>query len=347
MVFFHGGGLTSGTGSSTTYNHPKLPSQGVVTVTVNSRLGPIGYLAHPELTAEGLGSGNQGTMDLAASLKWVKDNIAAFGGDPTRVTIFGESGGGMKVITQMSTPSTKGLFHRAIVESGASLASTPLADAEARGKALQTALGAASLADMRKKTWQEVLAAGQQSQFRASPAVDGKVIPTPIREQFEKGQQHQVPLIVGANAGEAMLRSSVPAMADLHSASGAPTWTYNFTHLPLGWREEKGCVAFHGLELTYVFGAVPEGLKSPTTQGLARGGGCSSSLPRHDDIDMKVADEASKIWAQFAKTGNPSVPGLVDWPQWSKTSNVYLDIGAPMKAKSNIQASYTPPPSGN
>src|SRR5690606_34616501 len=104
MVFFHGGGLTSGTGSSTTYNHPKLASQRVVSVTVDSRLGPIGYLAHPALTAEGPGSGNYGTMDLTASLKWVQENIAAFGGDPDRVTIFGESGGGFKVISQMASP---------------------------------------------------------------------------------------------------------------------------------------------------------------------------------------------------------------------------------------------------
>ncbi len=347
MVFFHGGGLTSGTGSSTTYNHPKLANQGVVSVTVNSRLGPIGYMAHPELTKEGPGSGNFGTMDLTASLEWVQANIAAFGGDPNKVTIFGESGGGFKVISQMASAPAKGLFDGAIVQSGSSLTSAPLATAEERGTALQAALGASDLAEMRKKTWEEVLAAGTKSNFRATIVSDGKVILAPVREQFEKGQHHKVPLIVGANAGEAMLRSSVPDMANLHSASGAPTWTYNFTHLPLGWRNEQGCVAFHGLELTYVFGAVPEGLKSPTTIGLARGGGCSMKTPAHDETDVKVAHEASLIWAQFAKTGNPSVPGLIDWPKYTQSNNVYLDIGSPMQAKSNIQGSYTAPPSGN
>jgi para-nitrobenzyl esterase len=102
MVFYHGGGLTTGTSSSTTYNHPKLPSQGVVVVTANSRLGPLGYLAHSALAAEGRGSGNFGTLDIRASLEWVRDNIAAFGGDPNNVTIFGESGGGTKVISQMA-----------------------------------------------------------------------------------------------------------------------------------------------------------------------------------------------------------------------------------------------------
>ncbi|MGD2132270.1 MAG: carboxylesterase family protein [Maricaulaceae bacterium] len=351
MVFFHGGGLTSGTSSSTTYNHPKLPNQGVVTVTVNSRLGPIGYLAHPELTAEGPGAGNYGTLDLRASLQWVQDNIAAFGGDPDNVTIFGESGGGTKVISQMASPLTEGLFDRAIVESGSALATTPrsisLEDAEALGEALAAELGADTLAEMRAASWEDVLAAGSESGFRATPAVDGYVIPAPVNEMFQNGQQQLVPLIVGANAGEGSLQTSVPGMANLHSAAGAPTWTYNFTHLPLGWRQEEGCVAFHGLELTYVFGAVPIGLTSPTTHFLANGGGCSAETPAHDDIDMQVADEASRIWAQFARTGDPSVPGLVDWPQYTEENNVYLDIGAPMAVKSNIQGSYTAPPSSD
>src|SRR5690606_13310578 len=336
IVFFHGGGLTSGTSSSTTYNHPMLPNKGVVVVTANSRLGPIGYLAHPALTAEGQGSGNYGTLDLKASLEWIRDNIAAFGGDPDNVTIMGESGGGTKVTSQMASPLTEGLFDRAIVESGSALAtadrSLQLADAEAMGVKLATALGIEdgpeALAAMRAKSWEEVLEAGRKEEvgFRASPAVDGQVMPKAVNEMFKAGEQRNVPRFVGANQGEASLQSSVPEMANLHSAAGAPTFVYNFTQLPLGWRQEEGCVAFHGLELPYVFGAIPIGLTSPTTQGLARGGGCSSALPAHDDEDMKVASEAAMVWAQFAKTGNPSVEGLVDWPAWSETNNVYLDI---------------------
>ncbi len=355
MVFFHGGGLTTGTGSSTTYNHPTLPNKGVVLVTVNSRLGPMGYLAHPALSAEsGTGSGNYGTLDLKASLEWVRDNIAAFGGDPANVTIFGESGGGTKVISQMTTPLTSGLFHRAIVESGSALITperaTTLADAEARGQKLVAALGIAEdanvLAAMRAAPWEQLVeTAGKEDVgFRANIVVDGHVLPEPVNAMFAAGKQHKVPLIVGANAGERSLQLDVPMMANLHSASGAPTWTYNFTQLPAGWRQEPGCVAFHGLELTYVFGAVPEGLKSPTTLFLARGGGCTQAVSAHDDEDMKVADEAATVWAQFAKTGNPSVEGLIDWPQYSEANNVYLDIGAPLEVKQNIQGSYTAPP---
>lgn len=354
MVFFHGGGLTSGTGSSTTYNHPMLPNKGVVLVTVNSRLGPMGYMAHPALTAEGQGAGNYGTLDLKASLEWVRDNIAAFGGDPSNVTIFGESGGGSKVISQMAAPSTEGLFHKAIVQSGSALAtmdrSLSIADAEALGVKLAAAVGVAdgpdALAQLRAVPWEDIqkASADQANGFRASPAVDGNVIPRPIHAMFDAGEQRKVPLIVGGNAGEAMLQSSVPEMGNLHSKAGAPTWVYNFTQLPAGWRQEPGCVAFHGLELTYVFGAVPGGLASPTTLFLARGGGCSQTTPAHDEEDLKVADEAATVWAQFAKTGNPSVPGLIDWPQYSEANSVYLDIGAPLEAKQDVQSSYTPPP---
>jgi para-nitrobenzyl esterase len=352
MVFYHGGGLTSGTSSSTTYNHPKLPNQGVVVVTVNSRLGPLGYLAHPAITAEGLGSGNFGTLDIRASLEWVRDNIAAFGGDPNNVTIFGESGGGSKVISQMASPLSHGLFHKAIVESGSGLATsrspTTLQAAEQRGVALASALnapaGAGQLAAMRAASWQDVLAAAQRSNFAASVAVDGRVIPAPVRQLFETGRQAKVPLIVGANTGEASLRTSVPEMANLHSAAGYPTWVYNFSQLPLGWRREQGCVAFHGLELPYVFGAIPVGLTSPTTQGLARGGGCSVRTPETDAQDMTLADQASRVWAQFAKTGNPSVPGLVDWPRYTEANNTYLDIGTPLTVKRNIQSAYVAPP---
>lgn len=351
MVFYHGGGLTTGTGNSTTYNHPKLPNQGVVVVTVNSRLGPFGYLAHPALAAEGRGSGNYGTLDIRASLEWVRDNIAAFGGDPSNVTIFGESGGGVKVTSQLASPLSKGLFHRAIVQSGSALImpqrSTTKAAAEARGQELAKALGAADLAAMRAAKWEDVLAAATASKFNPGVVVDGDVIPAPVHELFAQGRQNKVPLIVGANEGEASLKTDVPEMARLHAASGAPAYVYNFSQLPLGWRQEKGCVAFHGLELAYVFGAIPMGLTSPTTQGLARGGGCSVRPPEHDAEDTRVSDQAAKIWAQFAKTGDPSVPGLIKWPKYTAAEGAYLDIGAPLEVKRGIENAYVAPPPGS
>jgi para-nitrobenzyl esterase len=284
----------------------------------------------------------------------VRDNIAAFGGDPTNVTIMGESGGGTKVISQMASPLTEGLFTKAIVESGSALAtsdrSLKLADAEAGGKKFAAAVGVKdgpdALTQLRAVPWEKLIetAAKKEVAFRASPVVDGYVITEPVNEMFKAGRERKVPLIVGANQGEASLKDSVPETANMHSKAGNPTYVYSFSHLPVGWKNEKGCVAFHGLELTYVFGAAPLGLSSPTTLGLARGGGCTSKVPMTDDVDLKVADQAAQVWAAFAKTGNPSVPGLIEWPAYTEATNNYLDIGNPLAAKTGVQSSFVAPP---
>lgn len=354
MVFFHGGGLTTGTGNSPTYTHPMLPGKGVVLVTVNSRLGPLGYLAHPALSAEddnGV-SGNYGTLDLKASLDWVQANIQAFGGDPDNVTIFGESGGGTKTISQMVTPVAEGLFHKAIVQSGSSLVTqqrvTMLEEAEATGQRLVQQLGIAGtdvLEDMREAPWEAIIEAGSNDEvgFRANVVVDGHIIPDTVPDLFQQGRQHDVPLIVGANAGESSLQSSVPLMANLHSSNASSdTFVYAFTQVPKTWRDEP-CVAFHGLELPYVFGSVPTGIDSPTMLYLSGGGGCESDEPEVDEIDMRVADQASTLWAEFARTGDPGIEGLIDWPVYTEANGVYLDIGAPLEVKTGIEDAYTPP----
>lgn len=165
-----------------------------------------------------------------------------------------------------------------------------------------------------------------------------------VHNLFRDGRQHDVPLIVGAKAGEGVLQTNVPMMARLHSNSAtSDTYVYNFSQLPKTWRDE-GCVAFHGLELPYVFGSVPIGVDSPTMLFLAGGGGCESREPQVDEIDMRVADQASTIWAQFARTGNPSVSGLIDWPAFTEENNRYLDIGDPLEVKTGIEDAYTPPP---
>jgi para-nitrobenzyl esterase len=210
MVFFHGGGLTSGTGNSLTYNNTALPRKGVVVVTVNSRLGPIGYMAHPALSKEsGRGaSGNYGTLDLIASLRWVKENIAQFGGDPGNVLIFGESGGGTKTLSLLSSPLSKGLFHKAIIESGSALVSperaTTLERGEAAGKRISAKLGldksADELAALRAAKWEDIVAAAgdREVDFPANLVVDGYILPQSVHDTFKNGKQHDVPMIVGA-----------------------------------------------------------------------------------------------------------------------------------------------------
>lgn len=359
MVFFHGGGLSVGTGNSLTYTHTALPAQGVILITVNSRLGPFGYFSHPALANESdkKTSGNQGTLDLIASLQWVKDNITAFGGDPDNVTIFGESGGGSKVLSCMASPLAKGLFHRAVIQSGSRSSSpagtTTRENAEAAGERVAAKLGVAAgddaLAKLRAKTWEEVLAASAAADVRyaANLSIDGWVLPTSVNEAFAKGQQTDVPLIVGANEGEVgEFAASIPALAASHQSVPSKAYVYNFSFLPKGWRT-PGCYAFHGLELTYVFGHVPGGLHAETTKFLGSSAQCQTSRdPEAGPEDMLVAKHSVTIWSHFAKTGNPSVPGLIDWPAYTPEGDQYLDINVDLKVKKGVATAGIRPGTG-
>src|SRR4030095_9660201 len=218
MVWIHGGALTRGSGATRTYDGTNFAKQGVVLVTINYRLGPLGYLAHPELTSESAqhSSGNYGVLDQIAALKWVQRNIAAFGGDAKNVTIFGESAGSWSVNALVATPLAKGLFHRAIGESGGTFnRMTPLADAEKTGAAFFKAAGADSLKAMRAVPAEKIIALFNDDpegrKFRTQPNVDHWVLPNEIRNIFAGGQQNDVPVIVGSNANE-MTTLTAPAM---------------------------------------------------------------------------------------------------------------------------------------
>ena len=202
MVWIHGGAWTRGSGSTPTYDGAALAKKGVVLVTTNYRLGPFGFLAHPALTAESpnRSSGNYAILDHVAALKWVQKNIAAFGGDPGRVTIFGESAGSWSVNVLQATPLAKGLFHRAIGESGAQFARTAtLADAERGGEALAKAAGAESLEALRGVPAEKLLAI---QSFRTGVNVDGFALPDTVRNIFAQKKQSDVPVLIGSNANE-------------------------------------------------------------------------------------------------------------------------------------------------
>jgi para-nitrobenzyl esterase len=224
MVWIHGGALTRGAGSTPTYNGTAFAKRGVVLVTINYRLGPLGYLAHPELTAESPNhsSGNYGVLDQIAALKWVQKNIAAFGGDPRRVTIFGESAGSWSVNALVATPLAKGLFHRAIGESGGQFGPmsyvkedrNKLQSAEKVGAAFAKAAGADSLKALRAVPADKLIDVFNNDtegrKFRTSPTVDAYVFPDEIRNLFAKGKHNDVPVLVGSNANE-MTTLTVPA----------------------------------------------------------------------------------------------------------------------------------------
>jgi para-nitrobenzyl esterase len=230
MVWIHGGALTRGSGATRTYDGTNFARKGVVLVTINYRLGPLGYLAHPELTEEHnlvaespqRSSGNYGVLDQIAALKWVQKNIAAFGGDPARVTIFGESAGSWSVNALVASPLAKGLFHRAIGQSGGSFGPmTYLKEdrsgrpaAEKIGAAFAKAAGADSLKALRALPAEKIIEVFNNDpegrKFRTAPNVDGWALPDEIRQIFASGKQNDVPVIVGSNANE-MTSLTVPA----------------------------------------------------------------------------------------------------------------------------------------
>lgn len=213
LVYFYGGGFVAGDGSEPRYDGQSMARRGIVAVTANYRLGVFGFLAHPDLTAESPhhASGNYGLMDQNAALVWVRENIAAFGGDPGRVTIAGESAGSISVSAQMASPLSKGLFAGAIGESGSlmgTLTPVPLSEAERAGVRFATKLGAKSLADLRKVPAERLLEATADAGVGKFPlAIDGHFLPGDPAEVFAAGAQARVPLLVGWNSEESNSRA--------------------------------------------------------------------------------------------------------------------------------------------
>ena len=191
MVWIHGGAFTGGSGAVPIYNGAGLAAHGIIVVTINYRVGVYGFLAHPELTAESGTSGNYGLMDQIMALKWVRDNIAAFGGDPNAVTVAGQSAGAASVHDLMMASDAKGLFRQAIAESGSSIGSfmAPRADAETAGARLGT------LADLRKLSPDQLEAVAAKAGTRFAPVVDGAVVPA-------EDEINAVPILTGMTANE-------------------------------------------------------------------------------------------------------------------------------------------------
>jgi para-nitrobenzyl esterase len=364
MVWMHGGGYMMGSGSEPLVNAPRLPGYGVVIVNVNMRLNNMGLMAHPLLSQEspqGV-SGNYMFLDMLAALQWVQRNIAAFGGDPKNVTIFGESGGGAKVANLMASPLAKGLFHRAICESGTSLEphfpGKPLKELEAMGERLFAKLGVNKekdpLAAARAIPGEEIIeteqAMGRELAMLGpaglwEAAVDGWFLPDSPNNIFKTGKQNTVPLIVCANFGELtgpgilVFPLLVPGYVDMLSAvnkAGVKGYAAIFDHVPAGWKQE-GCISTHAMELGYVFGDWDNKTGHwPFLYFLAGQSGAKSPDPGLTAIDIKVSEAMMAMWTQFAKTGDPNVEGLVEWPAWEEAKDQYLFVAEPLQVRAGF-----------
>lgn len=334
MVWIHGGAFANGYGHEIEFDGEKYAKKGVILVTINYRLGMCGFLSHPLLTAEnqGKGSGNYGLFDQLAALKWVKKNIAQFGGNPHNVTVFGQSAGAGSVQALISSSLSKGYINRAIIQSGGGLGGiiTPrsLQDAEKMGKEIWEAAGTTSLQEMRKypaDQFKTLLAKYQQKQkqFMGLPynaCVDGELLQQSYDEVAKAGKELDIPYIIGYTsddlATEAM-KKAAEGWGQLQEEQGRkPAYVYCFSRdLPgedMPADPQKGIFgmkgAFHSSELWYVFGTLDR---------------CWRPMEK---VDYQLSDIMVSYWTNFAKYGNPNGKGLPTWNAYTKASPTILQL---------------------
>ena len=371
MVWIHGGAWTRGASNIATYDGAALSRRGVVVVTVNYRLGPLGFLAHPELTAESPNhsSGNYAILDHVAALKWIQRNIAAFGGNPGNITIFGESAGSWSVNATQATPLATGLFHKAIGQSGGQFARTQtLAEAEKGGLALAAAVGADSLAALRAVPAEKLIAVPS---FRSAINVDRWVLPSDVRTIFAEKQHNNVPVLLGSNADEWTTlsdRSQFPKTLDefrermgaqfpnlaeelneaypVKSDADIPAAMLAIgrdTIFSLEMRTWARLVAAAGQRaFLYQFTHVPPG-PNATYRGAYHAaeiqyvfGNLRNPLFTYTDADRRLSDAMSQYWVNFAKSGDPNGAGLPAWAAYDPGDEPYLELGASIRARGHL-----------
>jgi para-nitrobenzyl esterase len=339
MVWIHGGGFFAGFGGEERHNAGPLTQKGAVVVTINYRLGPLGFMAHPALAATSAThtSGNYGLLDQIAALQWVRRNIGRFGGDPTRVTIFGESAGSMSVGALIASPLAKGLFQRAIMESGTgTVAITPRTVAESIGVQIATALGvtgtdAAAAARLRAISADSIIAttvrvAGNPGRPITFPTIDGYVLPRPVDSAIVLGMANQVPTIVGCNGDESQDFFCAPgrSFARLLTARGTPAYTYIFTRTGTD-SAGKPVPAYHSYDIIFAFGR-------PHPLQAAHG---------NAPYDPALADAMSTYWVSLATSGDPNGPPnagrLPHWPRYDPTTDATMELGAQIAPRTDLR----------
>ncbi len=345
LVYIHGGGFVEGSGGVDVYDGEELSKKGIVVVTINYRLGVFGFLAHPELSAESPHqvSGNYGILDQLAALQWIRRNIASFGGDPSRVTIAGQSAGASSINALILAPQAAGLFHGAITESGTKLMNASqnipsLADAEKLGLKYAKAKGASSLTELRALSAETLMKPDtSKPQIRFGRVIDGYYQLTDMFSVFAQGKQNDTPFMNGYNADEMLylgdkgqefvgvygaydktLEKKAGQQQSLlnanlwmeHRAKTAKTnaYEYFFTR-GIPWPEHPEFGAFHTGEVPYVFDNLKM-INRPWTS-----------------LDTLVAEQMSSYWVNFVNTGNPNGKGLPAWSAYQPQNKQVMEIG--------------------
>ncbi|MEP7210214.1 MAG: carboxylesterase family protein [Alphaproteobacteria bacterium] len=349
MVWIHGGSNTGGSGQI--YNGAAFAKDGIVTVTVNYRLGALGFFGHPALTKAASATdplANYGLMDQTAALQWVKANIKSFGGDPNHVTVFGESAGAIDIYALLGLKTSKGLFNQAILESNITWGdSAPLAKVEEAGKALAVRAGAtdtATLADLRALPADKLISASQGAEF---PMVDGRFMTETSLQAVANGHTLDIPTVIGTNSFEASLiaarekdpqklvdwtnaqAGATARFIATKTAGGKSTWLYFFSYLPTAVRgTERGANgAGHASEIAYVYGGM--------TRPLGGAGGATPPEPSADDKAMAVLMHS--CWVAFAKSGAPKCASGPAWPKYDPKKPQLMEFGMPSGVRDNFR----------
>ena len=350
LVWIYGGGFASGGSAVPIYDGEAMAKKGIIFVSINYRVGLFGFFAHPDLTKESghHASGNYGLMDQIAALKWVQKNIAAFGGDPGNVTIAGQSAGSMSVNCLAASPVARGLFRRAIGESGASFTggNASLANAEQEGMKVMASLKAASLSDLRALPADQLLKTGQGLR---GPIVDGYVLPDAILNIYKAGKQNRVDLLTGWNQDEGLVFGPMKNAADFRKEAlrqyGANAEAF-LKYYPAG-SEAEATASQLNLSRDQIFGVQnyewaniqsSQGAKvyvyrftripPATGEYLKYGAFHTAEVPyAYDNLgfvnrpwepaDRALASEMSAYWANFAATGDPNGTGLPVWDRYT------------------------------
>lgn len=309
MVWVHGGGNRYGHGSQDVHNGRSMAARGVVVVTLNYRLGALGFLAHPGL---GEASGNYGLLDVVAALTWVRENIGAFGGDPDRVTLAGNSAGAAHVCHLMASAVARPLFRAAVGQSasGVGRAEGPLPgleEARKQGVAYAEGFGGRDAAGLRRISGVELIVRGH-----FGPVVDGRVLTEPTDDVFGSGRQHPLPLLTGSNLDEGTVYAPAESAREVgdarfvrpvrhwarvhHATTGAPTWMYRFTRRPPMPSGLPDAGVYHTAELPYVLDTMDRRPDWPWR-----------------DADRQLAATMADAWARFVATGDPNGGALPRW----------------------------------
>ncbi|MDP3802418.1 MAG: carboxylesterase family protein [Brevundimonas sp.] len=363
MMWIHGGGLNNGSGTAALYDGTRLAKRGVVVVTINYRLGRLGFFDHPALAAErepGEPAANYGLMDVIAALEWVRDNAAAFGGDADNVTIFGESAGGALVTRLMISEPARGLFHRAVVQSGlgrdeGTPPDRPRRDGgpsmQARGEAFADTQGAATVAQLRAIPPEALLRPAPNFYGGDLLVRDGCLVSEDVEAAFAAGREASVPLIIGTNSAEFwwMKPSDLSpygalddAMTDTDreaflGAYGGQDGYDQFVLSDLVFNEPARRLArLHARNghPTYLYrfdvvsAAMPEphaGATHASERQYVFDNLTASPWPTAE-MDQRQADAMAGYWTTFAASGNPNAPGRPTWPEFGAEPDRLLEF---------------------